>query len=202
MKAMIISTLTMALLTSASFAQNTSTQKIPTDDGISSKGFRISYVRPNLSYKIEVSGNGIPSFDFSGKLDETNGLSFGYASLPIQAIGWTSNATLLEIKNEGSSTQIGRLDGNLAYAFNKYVHTKGGLNLSKFVKSDNSDKLSAGVGFQGGLGLQMTKNLGLDVGYTEIRQSGKMTATGSSVSQDFNVDYKESGVEFGLTGTF
>ncbi len=193
MKTKITAFLAMALVASTSFAQNSSTAKMPQDDGISSKGFRISIVKPMLSADIKASYKG-QSASNSETLDSALGLSLGYASLPVQELGWTSNFTYMDIKNEGSTTGAVRADGNLAYAFTQIVNIKGGVNLSKLTSGTNSDKLNPGIGFQGGLGIQLTRNFGLDVGYTEMNQSGSLDGV--------SVDLKEKGMEIGLTGTF
>ena len=191
----------MVLFASTALAQNKLSTKILKYEGISSQGFSVSYVRPSLEYNANLTGNNF-SKAMSGKLDQTNGLSFGYVSLPIQSLGWTANTTLLEIKNNEISVQVGRADGNLAYAFNKYINVKGGFNLSQFIKSETAEKYNAGFGFQAGLGFQMTKNVGLDVGFTEIHQSGKISVNNGISSKDYDIDYKLSGLELGLTGTF
>lgn len=192
MKTKITVFLAMALVASSSFAQNTSTAKMPADDSISSKGFRIGIVKPMLEADIKASYQG-QSFGNKEKLDEALGLSLGYASLPVQELGWTANATYMDIKNNGESTGLARIDGNLAYAFTSIVNVKGGLNVSKLTKSDAS-KYDAGIGFQGGVGVQLTRNFGLDLGYTQMNQSGS--------SDGIKVDLKEAGVEIGLNGTF
>lgn len=127
-------------------------------------------------------------------MDSALGLSLGYASLPVQELGWTSNFTYMDIKNEGTTTGAVRADGNLAYAFNKTANIKGGLNLSKLTSGSNSNKLNPALGFQSGLGVQLTKNFGLDVGYTEMNQSGSIDGV--------SVDLKEKGMEIGVNGTF
>lgn len=192
MKTKIALLLATAFVASTSFAQNTSTAKMPTDDGISSKGFRVGIVKPMLEADIKASYQG-QSFGNKEKLDEALGFSLGYASLPVQELGWTANATYMDIKNNGESTGLARIDGNLAYAFTSIINVKGGLNVSKLTKSESS-KYDAGIGFQGGVGVQLTKNFGLDLGYTQMNQSGS--------SDGVKVDLKEAGVEIGLNGTF
>jgi len=193
MKTKITVFLAMALVASSSFAQNTSTAEMPTNDGISSKGFRIGIVKPMLDADLKASYQG-QSFSNKEKLDEALGFSLGYASLPVQELGWTANATYMDIKNEGSSTGLARIDGNLAYAFTSIINIKGGLNVSKLTSGENHDKINAGIGFQGGVGVQLTRNFGLDLGYTQMNQSGSMDGV--------KVDLKEAGFEVGLNGTF
>ena len=157
MKNQITAFLAMALLTSMSFAQNASTLKLPADDGFSSKGLRISLVKPTLDSKIKLKYEGL-SFDGTGKPDSALGLAVGYASLPVQELGWTANVAYIEAKAE-STANIARIDGNLGYAFNKYVHLKGGLNAMKFTSGNGVKDLNAGLGFQASLGLQLNRNI-------------------------------------------
>ncbi|MEN0060328.1 MAG: hypothetical protein AAGB31_15925, partial [Bdellovibrio sp.] len=189
MKTEIASLLATVFVASISFAQNTSTAKLSTEDNISSKGFRVGIVKPILKADIEVSSS-YGSASGSSNLDEALGLSLGYASLPIQELGWTTNITYIDIANAGSSVGIARVDGNLAYAFTSVINLKGGLNLSKFISGDGHENIDTGVGAQGSLGVQLTKNFGLDLGYTHMRQS---SSTGG-----FEVEITEAGFEIGL----
>ncbi|MBX7231332.1 MAG: hypothetical protein K1X29_04510 [Bdellovibrionales bacterium] len=191
MKTKITVLLATVLVASTSFAQNTLTAKMPTNDGISSKGFRIGVVKPMLEadYKLSYQGQHL---EIEENL-EALGFSLGYASLPVQELGWTTNATYMDIKSEGGSVGLARIDGNLAYAFTSIINVKGGLNVSKFTSREIS-KYDAGIGFQGGVGVQITKNFGLDLGYTQMNQSDSVNGV--------KVNLKESGVEIGLNGTF
>ncbi len=202
MKLKITVFLAMALVASSSFAQNTSTAKMPEDDSVSSKGFRVSLVRPNLDAKMKVNYQGTHFFDGSTKIDNTMGLAVGYASLPVQELGWTTNLALMEAKSE-STANLARLDGNLGYALNKYVNLKGGLNVIKFTSGNGVKDMNPGLGLQASVGVQITRNFGLDLGYTEMNTSGKSTVTsnGQAIGKA-DVDLKFSGFEIGLNGTF
>jgi hypothetical protein len=191
MKNQIAAFLATALVASMSFAQNTSTAQMPTQEN-SSKGFRVSIVKPMLEAELKVSGGGQSASD-SAKLDDALGFAVGYANLPVQALGWTANLTHLEIKSDGASATMLRLDGNAAYAFTNFVNVKGGLNLSKFT-SNASDELKPAIGLQASVGFQATKNFGIDVGYTQMNQKAE--------SQGVDLNVKVSGIEIGLNGTF
>ncbi len=183
-----------ALFAATSFGQSSSPTKVSVvDERISTSGFRVAIVKPMLSAEMKASYKGFASAS-SETLDSALGLSLGYASLPFQELGWSSNFTHMDIKNNGTTTGLVRADGNLAYAFNKTVNIKGGLNLSKMTSGWNSTRLNPVLGFQGGLGIQLTKNFGLDLGYTEMNQSG-------SIDEAF-VELKEKGTEIGVIGTF
>jgi hypothetical protein len=201
MKNQVTAFFVTALIASMSLAQNSSTAKMSDDDGVSSKGIRISLVRPTLDMKATVKYQGY-SFDGAGKPDSALGLAVGYASLPVQELGWTTNAALIETKDE-SSANIARVDGNLGYAFNKYVNLKGGLNVMKFTSSNGVKDLNAGFGFQASLGFQLNKNVGLDFGYSELNTSGKtpVTSNGQEIGKA-DIEVKMTGLEVALTATF
>lgn len=200
MKAKITVLLAMALVVSTAFAvenvaetTSTSIATMTTEDGISSKGFRIGIVKPILKANVRAS-LGPFSTSASDHIDEALGFSLGYANLPVQQLGWTTNATYIDIKNEDVSAGIVRVDGNLAYAFTPIFNIKGGLNISQFTSDEELRKLNAGIGFQSSIGVQLTKNIGLDIGYTHMSQSGSLDGV--------KLDVEESGFEIGLTGTF
>lgn len=193
MKNQIITFLVTALLASISFAQNASTVKAVAENEPSSKGLRISILKSFLEADVKASYQG-HSFSGTDKLDDTLGFSLGYANILVGELGWTANLAYMDIKNEGTSVAMVRADGNLAYAFTSILNIKGGVNLSKFTSGTNYDKYNVGIGYQGGLGIQLTKNFGLDIGYTQMNQSGS--------SNGIDVDVKESGTEIGLNGTF
>lgn len=73
------------------------------------------------------------------------------------------------------------------------AHLKAGLNLSKFT-GGNSDMFKTGIGYHLGTGIQITPNLGVDIGYVSMRQTADVAG--------MNVDVDISGFEIGLTGTF
>lgn len=191
MKNQIAAFLATALVASMSFAQNTSTAQMPAQES-SSKGFRVSIVKPMLEAEIKASGYGA-SVSNSEKLDEALGVAVGYANLPVQALGWTANLTHMDIKNDGTNGSMLRVDGNAAYAFTNYVNVKGGLNLSKLTSSSDIEFTPA-IGFQASVGYQVTKNFGLDLGYTQMNQKAE--------EQGVDVTFKVSGLEIGLNGTF
>ncbi len=54
MKTKIISLLATVLFAANTLAQNTSTTKVQTDDGFSSQGIRVSFIKPTLEVKGKV----------------------------------------------------------------------------------------------------------------------------------------------------
>lgn len=144
MKTKIATFVVMALVSINSFAENLVTTTMANDESVSSQGFRISILKPTLDTKTAAKFQGF-SFDGTGKPDSAIGLSVGYAKLPVQELGFTTNLSLIEAKSEGTANIV-RLDGNLGYAFNKYVNLKGGLNVMKFTKGEIFKDLNPGFG--------------------------------------------------------
>lgn len=199
MKKQVITFLATAFLASISFGQNMSQTRA--DAGISSKGIRVSLIKPTLDMKAKAKYQGL-SFEATGKPDSAWGVGIGYASLPVQELGWTTNLSMIEAKAERSSNMV-RVDGNLGCAFNKYVNLKAGLNATKFTSGDGVKDLNPGVGFQASLGLQLNRNVGIDVGYSESNVSGDtpVTSNGKEIGKA-NSELKLSGLEIALTATF
>jgi hypothetical protein len=191
MKKQITILMALVILSSNAFAQGTT--KAKKQDEVSSQGFRVSIVKPMLDSEVKLSGNGA-SNSYSQTLDQALGLSLGYVSLPVQQLGWTANATYLDIQNNGYTTSLVRIDGNAAYAFTNIISIKGGLNITKLTGGNDAEKFDAGIGFQGGIGIQVTKNFGFDVGYTQMNQSTNLDG--------YDISVREAGLEIGLNGTF
>lgn len=202
MKTKIAAFVVMALVTTNSFAENSLTATVANDESISSQGFRVSILKPTLDTKTTNKYQNF-SFDGTSKPDSAIGLSVGYAKLPVQELGFTTNLALIEAKFERSAN-IARLDGNLGYAFNKFVNLKGGLNVMKFTSGGEViEDLNPGFGYQASLGFQLNQNVGLDVGFTEQNTSGTspITVNGQQIGKA-DVDVKMSGLEIGLNATF
>jgi hypothetical protein len=151
------------------------------------KGLRVSLFKPVLTARTQTTGQGNTEMSF----DNTFGLSIGYANLPLKQIGWTANASYIEIFYAGDKLGVLRTDANVAYGFTKNLNIKGGLNLSKFVIPERvRDEYNPSVGFQSSLGLQVTKNVGVDAGYTFMKQTNKRQ------------DIELAGLELGVNATF
>jgi hypothetical protein len=167
----------------------------------SSKGFRVAVIKPflNIDTKIKTPGvvlNGEP------ELDNEIGLSVGYAYLPIMNLGFTANASFLNMDNKlGDTSHMVRIDGNLAYAINHTLSIKGGANLSNFTDS-NFDDIKPNIGFQLGAGLQITKNFGLDISYVMMQQNAVDKNSLPPAMGDLELSLVQQGLELGLHATF
>lgn len=201
MKPLLLSLALSTAVFSSALAQTpvSTMPKTKPQESAPSSTWRVGLVRPILDVKAEASSK-YGSSTNTLPISSTAGLSVGYASLPVRSLGWTTSAAFMELVENNASAQLARIDGNLAYAFNPVVSVKGGLNLSKFTKTEQLAKLDPNVGAQAALGLQLSRNFAVDVGYTVMRQSGNISFSNSSDS--IKVDYQLSGVEIGLNGTF
>ncbi|KYG67310.1 hypothetical protein AZI86_09950 [Bdellovibrio bacteriovorus] len=172
-----------------SSSTTTSSIKMPGPSAydVAPKGVRISVFKPVLTMKVKDQDRN----QNERTLDNTFGFSFGYANLPYKEIGWTANGTYIEIFEAGEKYGVIRTDANIGYGFEKNLNVKAGLNLSKFViPARMRDDYNPNIGVQASAGLQMTKNVGLDAGYTYMKQTNS------------NEEVLLSGLEIGLHGTF
>ncbi len=204
MKTQVSAFLAMALMASGAWAQTTSQTKASVEEATSVQGFRISLLRPHLDAKskADYKGNHIEE---SLKIDSTIGLALGYAKLPVRELGWTTNLAMMEFTAEDEKVNFVRADGNLAYAFNGLFNMKGGLNAQKYISGRGVKDFGVGIGFQAGVGFQVNRNFGLEIGYTDMNSSGRTPVY--QVSTDREIDradmaVKLSGIEIGLNATF
>lgn len=164
------------------------------DSSVSSRGVRVSLFKPFLAAEVELSSGG-QSASLTGTVNPSLGLSLGYVSLPVGSLGWGTNVAYIDISstNSRSSIGLGRIDGNLGYAFNEIWNWKGGLNFSKFVSGELKE-LEGSFGLQTSVGAQFTRNFGIDLGLVSMSQSKSIEGA--------KVDLREAGLELGLNATF
>ncbi|PWU13465.1 MAG: hypothetical protein C5B49_14730 [Bdellovibrio sp.] len=177
---MKFSNLIFAVLLSAAgsaLAQETRMEKsIATHEELPIQGARVGLSTPMLTAN-GVSLGGI-------------GVSIGYAYLPVQQVGFTSNFSYLRLTNQSTRGSGGmwRVDGNVGTAINSIFNVKGGVNLSNL--PDEPIKLDPALGFQASVGVQATRNVGFDLAYVQTAQSISIFTL------------KESGAELGVHATF
>ncbi|MFZ3229342.1 MAG: hypothetical protein WA160_03980 [Pseudobdellovibrio sp.] len=181
-----------------SFAQGVSTlEAAATATTAPTEGLHFSIFKANLIDDIKAYGGKYTPATTQGKVDETLGFSVGLINMPIQKLGYTTNLAYLSLKDQGSNLASIRLDGNVGYAdyvFGQLCNLKGGLNLSKFISGDFAKDLDPSVGGQASFGVAIIKNVGVDIGYTIMRQTKNINGV--------DLDYTESGFEIGLGATF
>jgi opacity protein-like surface antigen len=179
----------MALAASTSFAQMTSETKGSSAWGTGRTGVRVSLLKPILDGTATVAGT-----SGTNKLDDSFGLAVGWANMPVQTIGWTSNLAYMTSKTVGTTIDMLRLDGNAAWAFTEMFNVKGGINVSKITTGPNASSYNPGIGFQAGVGAQVWENIGVDLAYTQMNQKGSASGV--------DIEFKEQGAEIGVNATF
>ncbi|MFS4460825.1 outer membrane beta-barrel protein [Bdellovibrio sp. HCB2-146] len=193
MKTKISSFIAVALMSSTALAQSqTSTMPMPRSY-ISAEGIRVGLVKPMLDMELKMSVGGESSTG-KAKVDDGIGVAVGYAYLPIQDLGWSASFVHSAGKIESLNIGISRIEGNLGLAFNEYCNIKGGINLSKLSGEEVFNKMGPGFGLQAGVGVQFTKNIGLDLNYLYLNQIGNIDGV--------NLMSKQTGFEVGVNGTF
>ena len=166
----------------------------------SAKGIRVSLIKSFLDLDMEAKAGGVTKKG-EGEVEGEMGLSVGYAFLPIQKIGFIGDLAVISVHGDGDSTdrtEVVRFAGSAAYAFNSNVHIFGGANYST-VTEDEDDIVSPSVGLQLGVGVQATKNLGVNAGYILMRQDVDYINT-SLQRVDGTISW--SGPELAIHGTF
>ncbi len=194
---LLISGMSQAMSAVTGFAQNASTANLQTDEGQSTfnDGMRLAYIQSFLSHDLGAA------FNSSGRSRESvdaSGVSWGYSQIPNRGWGWNANVNLMELSP--GSTLLARVDGSVAYAFNKYIHVRSGLNISRFIADR---EYTPGLGGQIVFGFQIYNNLSLDVGYLELHQSTVLSwRENDGTFNERKVNDKISGLEWGLAWTF
>ncbi|MNJ94702.1 hypothetical protein D3C87_124040 [compost metagenome] len=200
MKNALTALVAMTLLASVSLAQDTTSSRMAMPEIYSSKGIRVSLLRPTIDMKGKGKMEG-KTVNLTGKVEDVLGLGVGYANLPVGQVGWTGNVTYL--KPATGDAGMLRGDGNVAYAFTQFVNVKGGLNVMKVIGGSFAENYTPGIGGQASVGLQLTRNFGLDLSYVMMRNGLKLPVSPGSSSKILTVDDLEfAGVEIGLNGTF
>ena len=210
MKTLLIAVL--SVFTVSAFAQTIST-KIETEAPAvkASKGVRVSIIKPIFEQRYSSffpQTGGTVKRRLNPDTDAL-GLSIGWADVPVRELGWTANLSYLDldlgvdwergtvekdVRDKVDADGLARADFNFAYGFNSKFNGRIGANISKFTQGEVGRELAAGLGAQGSLGFQLTKELGIEAGYSAMtvggnNKGGRRTGT-------------ISGAEVALTGTF
>lgn len=191
----VLALVALNMFASSLWAQ-TSTMSSPTTSANISgtQGVRVALVAPILKIQVKLSALGESVTSERESLDNSLGFSIGYAQLPVQALGFTTGLTYMNLHKDSTDLGNMRLDGNLGVAANDFINFKAGLNFSKIVTGEAAKYWTPGLGFQASMGLQMNRNLGLDIGYTKMTQNAEESGVRATLDM--------SGPEIALTGTF
>ena len=168
------------------------------------RGFRFGFTRPqyaaSLNYAVR-NGATVAGDSDSPSVNYTNGLKFGYANLPVGALGYIADFDYLEVNVEEKSNNIVRLDGNAAIAVTPLFNVHAGLNYADLVGTGAS-KWDAGYGTQFGIGYQMTRNFGFELNYSETKLSTSLPLDQIRPGAFASVDFKLRGYDLNFIGTF
>lgn len=206
MKTLLIAVL--SVFTVSAFGQSISTQ-LETDAPAvkASTGVRVSIIKPMFEqrYSSFFPQTGGTKKRTLGSEQDSFGLAIGWADIPVRELGWSMNLAYIDLgdgdknqKTEGGleveADGLARADFNFAYGFTSKFTGRIGANVAKFTQGEVGRELAAGLGAQGSLGFQLTKELGIEAGYSAMtvggnNKGGRRTGT-------------ISGAEVALTGTF
>jgi hypothetical protein len=169
--------------------------------GFVTRGFRMGIVKNWLSFETidkgasTGSGSATDETLAKGYFAQEIGFAIGYAAVGYLQPGFAGKFSFNQF---ASGIDSYRVDLNGALGVSRYLYLYLGLNSNWF---SDADALPAGLGYQTGLGVQMTRNLGLDIGYLRTVNRGKIN---SLVDPAVRLDrqFELSGLEVGLHGTF
>jgi hypothetical protein len=151
--------------------QSVSTQPTSSSTDVIAQGFRVNVVKSFLTGKISAGG-----YTFSGEVKQSFGLGLGYADIRPRDIGWIADAQYDSLEPRSS---VVRIDGDITYGFDRIGYLFGGINVSR-VNGVNNATVTPGLGIQFGIGANITKSVGADLGYVmwnnSLQGSGNQTA--------------------------
>ncbi len=132
--------------------------------------FQLEIVKPYTTYEfqIEPSGGTNPLSNIS---HSEWGIRFSYAPLKKNKFTYFFSASYLEYG--GSDSNSLRLENGGSYTFSKLLYTSVGVHLHKFLNADTAQIIDLGFGAQVLLGLQVTPQFGMKLGYTYTKFAEK-----------------------------
>ena len=158
-------------------------------------GFRVAVLRPSLKYRFEAESEGRKAHN-SEFIDETWGLSAGYAYIPVRRLGFVGSVASMELEESGQTLNLARAEGNIAYAFNNIIYIRGGLNFSGYTSREWNDLFNPSFGVQAAGGVQINRYIGAELGFTIMNQ------TGEAFQDRVDLNTRVSGLDLSLHATF
>jgi hypothetical protein len=137
-----------------------------TRTNVDSVGVRLEYRTSGFSGSEEVFGRGAAQF---------RGFALGFVD--IQQNKYSSMFHFIYSQAQDSALQMMRAEYNLTYGFRHQFYGFGGFNLSKF--TTELTELEVRPGLQLGLGVQFTKNYGLQFSYNNMNFDSPYTGGAS-----------------------
>ncbi len=164
------------------------------DIGSAYKGIRVAALLPFVEATSTITILTQTPRSANWRFDSAYGVSAGYVSINPESIGWSALLAYLSLNDLEQSSGLLRLEGNAVYSFNRFLHLMAGANVSSFIVGPRKDSLDPGLGLQTEFTVQVTRALGIGIGYAIMRQV--------SVDDAFKNELRENSLEFSLHGTF
>lgn len=125
--------------------------------------YQLELVKPYTTYdfQVEPSGGADP---LSNNSHAEWGIRFTYAGRKKNKFGYFLSASYLEYG--GSNSNSLRLEGGGSYTFSKHLFSLAGIHVHKFLNADTAQIIDLGIGANALLGMQITQEFGIKVGYT------------------------------------
>lgn len=179
---------------------------VKADPTIVHKGFRIGLKKGSYDGKIKMELLGVSDTD-DIDIDNKIGISVGYNLIQVGSVGFIGNFTYRSMEVDSKKVNSYTFDGSANYAFDKVFYVLGGLSMTyaKLPSIPNKDsgasyehKPSIGYGLQVGAGLQVAKNLSVELTHNYLTANGKYQVSGIDIDT-YTTAY---GFELGIIGTF
>ena len=125
--------------------------------------YQLEFVKPYTTYQVHSEPAGLGDV-LSNNSHAEWGLRFTYAPFKKRSMSYFFSAAYLEYGGSNSSSL--RIEGGGAYTFSKLLYAFFGLQLQKFLNSETAQMIDLGYGVQGLVGMQISQQFGVKLGYT------------------------------------
>ena len=173
---MVLSTSAFAATNNPDFinAQKGQIDVTSNNKDVIAKGFKVSLGASNLELDIDLPTGKSVTED----LDTNSQITFGYSKILVNKVGFNAELSFLSGEMAGQDSDFKiiednlRLAANATYGINDKLYAFGGLNSSSYSSQTYSFGTTIlnvdhtpGIGYQLGMGYQITKNIGIELAY-------------------------------------
>ncbi len=182
-------------MSTSAFAQSSGTistkiEKTPVSGEEISRGIRVSVTKSLMHANLSE-----PVGSTAGDAKQQVGVGIGYASIRTLDVGFMGNVIYDTFKADGDNVGMARIEGNATYGLQKIGYGFLGLNVSQIISGvDSRLTKNPGIGWQFGIGANVTRLLGVDVAY--VMEANKLSGPAGSA------DLSMTGVELRVHATF
>lgn len=199
--------LALSALLSTPFAlSNTSIQELTAkamEKNTLHQGFLVGLKAGSHNIKIEAK-QGTNTVSDSENFDG-NTITVGYQRLRAEELGYRFEVTKSAMYGKGITLDILSVGANLNYGINQNLYTYGGLSMYDISTDYNSDSkevyddFETGAGLQLALGYKVHKNISGEIRFSNsVFTQDRKTSNGN----EFELEFSENNLQFGLVGTF